>query len=52
MYNNRRNRSKTLASVVIISMRLSRSSEQYSPSLYYLFFTNFGEPKVMKRQCR
>ena len=26
-------------------MRLSRSTEQFSPSLYYLFMTDFGEPE-------
>ena len=26
-------------------MRLSRSTEQFSPSLYYLLMSDFGEPK-------
>jgi hypothetical protein len=35
---------QTPASVVRISTRLSRPPERYSPSLYYLLLTNFGEP--------
>ena len=35
---------QTPASVVRISTRLSRPPERYSPSLHYLFLTDFGEP--------
>ena len=36
---------QTLASVVRRYTRLSRPPERYSPSLYYLLLTDFGEPK-------
>jgi hypothetical protein len=36
---------QTLASVVRRSTRLSRTPERYSPSLYYLLLTDFGEPE-------
>jgi hypothetical protein len=36
---------QTPTSVVRISTKLSRPSEQYSPSLYYLLLTDFGEPE-------
>ena len=42
---------QTPASVVRISTRLSRPPEQYS-SFYYLLLIDYGEPNVMKRQCR
>ena len=35
----------TLESVVRISTGLSIPPEQYSPSLYYLLLTDFGEPE-------
>jgi hypothetical protein len=34
-----------IASVVIISTKLSRPLERYSPSLYYLLLIDYGEPK-------
>jgi hypothetical protein len=36
---------QTPASVVRRSNGLSRPHEQYSPSLYYLLLTDFGEPE-------
>jgi hypothetical protein len=36
---------QTPASVVRISARLSIPPERYSPSLYYLLLTDFGEPE-------
>ena len=36
---------QTPASVVRRSTKLSRPLERYSPSLYYAFFIDFGEPK-------
>jgi hypothetical protein len=32
-------------SIVRISTKLSRPHERYSPSLYYLLLTDFGEPE-------
>jgi hypothetical protein len=36
---------QTLTSVVRIYTKLSRPPERYSPSLYYLLLTDFGEPE-------
>jgi hypothetical protein len=36
---------QTPASVVIISTRLNRPHERYSPSLYYLLLIDSGEPE-------
>jgi hypothetical protein len=36
---------QTPTSVVRISTRLSRPPERYSPSLYYLLLTDYGEPE-------
>jgi hypothetical protein len=36
---------QTPTSVVRKYIRLSIHHEQYSPSLYYLFFTDYGEPE-------
>ena len=34
------------------STRLSRPPKRFSPSLYYLLMTDFGDQYVMKRKCR
>ena len=41
---------QTPASVVRIYNRLSRPPECYSPSLYYLLLTNFGEPEYYEEE--
>jgi hypothetical protein len=46
MYNNRSNMYLKLLQVLFrISTRLSRPPERYSPSLYYLLLTDYGEPE-------
>ena len=43
---------QTPTSVVIISTRLSRPHERYSPSLYYLLLTNSGEPESYEEEMQ
>jgi hypothetical protein len=43
---------QTPASVVRISIRLSRPLEQHSPSLYYLLLIDFGEPKIYEEEMQ
>jgi hypothetical protein len=53
IYNNKRNRYlKLLPSVVRISTMLSRTPEQYSPSLYYLLLSDYGEPECYEEEIQ